>query len=47
MNFQVFVWIYLPGDLEPMLGGRFEHQATAVGPLAQKHPRRNALSGRP
>lgn len=31
MASEIFVWAYLPGDVEPTLCGRFEHGASATG----------------
>lgn len=33
MTSEVFVWAYLPGDVEPILCGRFERVATATRPV--------------
>lgn len=32
MASEIFVWAYLPGDVEPTLCGRFEHGTSAAGP---------------
>lgn len=32
MTSEIFVWAYLPGDVEPTLCGRFEHGTSAAGP---------------
>ena len=31
MTSEIFVWAYLPGDVEPTLCGRFEHRTSAAG----------------
>jgi len=32
MTSEIFVWAYLPGDVEATLCGRFEHETSAAGP---------------